>query len=254
MIPHLAEAFTLKSYEQLLQIGLDAGYRFSSFSEPDEFPDGPTCLLRHDIDNELLHCDPMLSVERRLGVRATYFVMLRSSAYNLHCVEALEIIKRIIADGHWLGLHFMGERFENATADEIVSEVRREAAWLETEFGVPVRAVSFHQPSRSIIEGNLEITGLVNTYNRKQLAGYHYMSDSNMDWRGHDPYQALSGRQYWKLQLLIHPMWWTHHPLSLLEKWQSVLRMNTRATTEHWQAREATLRNASVTWQWGEPR
>lgn len=238
--------FDIGMYARVLRAGLDSGYAFTSFGDIGREGGPRSCILRHDVDSELLGCGALLDVEKSLGVKATYFVMLRSTAYNLFCVEAVAMVRRILADGHWLGLHFMGERFEGAASSVIHDEVRREARWLEEEFGVPVKAVSFHQPTQQILDGQLDIPGLVNTYNRAQLGDYFYVSDTNMTWRHAHPVEIFSRGLHPRLQLLIHPMWWTSQPLPMLDKWRTVLEANQRAVVGHWQSRERTLQGIDL--------
>jgi hypothetical protein len=200
--------------------------------------------LRHDIDSELLGCGGMLDVEKSLGVMATYFLMTRSTAYNLFSVEAIAMVTRMLRDGHKIGLHFMGERCEGQSIPLIIEEVLRENRRLEQEFGIKPEAVSFHQPTKAILNAKISIAGLTNTYNASQMAPYFYVSDTNMMWRHQHPIEIFSGKLHDRLQLLIHPMWWTTQELGTLDKWREVLRNNQRAVIKHWQSRERTLANA----------
>ena len=233
--------FQLTGYERILRAARDAGYRFATFGQIGREDSPLSCLLRHDIDSELLGCGPMLDLERALGVRATYFIMIRSTAYNPFSVEGRAIVERLLADGHALGLHFMGELCEGDPAARIAEKVRREVDWLSAEFGTGIHAVSFHQPSQAVLDGQLEIPGLVNTYNRRQMGGYFYVSDTNMQWRHEHPADIFSRKVHPRLHLLIHPIWWTRGPLDVAGKWLAVLRSNDAAVIAHWQARERTL-------------
>jgi len=234
----------------LLRAGIEAGYEFVSFADLGKEAYARTCLLRHDVDSELLGCGGMLDVERSLGVTATYFLMTRSTAYNLFSVEAGAMVARILDEGHSIGLHFMGERCEGKSVSHIVEEVLREAGWLEREFGTRIDAVSFHQPTREILEAQLRIPGLVNTYNAAKMAPYFYVSDTNMNWRHEHPVDIFSRGLHERLQLLIHPMWWTEGPVDMLEKWNAVLRLNRKAVIDHWCARERTLAQLDLPLDW----
>jgi hypothetical protein len=238
--------FELKSYECLLSAGMQAGYSFVSFEGIGQEGAVRSCLLRHDVDSELLDCGGMLDVEKSLGVSATYFLMTRSTAYNLFSVEATAMVERMLRDGHRIALHFMGERCEGKDVPFIVEEVLRETRWLEQEFGVPVEAVSFHQPTQAILDAQIAIPGLINTYNSSQTAPYFYVSDTNMTWRHEHPIDIFARGLHDRLQLLIHPMWWTPEPLETLDKWRNVLRNNQQAVIDHWQSRERTLANADL--------
>lgn len=238
--------FELRYYQDLLRVGIEAGYEFVSFSEIGKEGSPRSCLLRHDVDSELLDCGGMLDVEKSLGVTATYFLMTRSTAYNLFSVEATEIVTRIVREGHRIGLHFMGERCEGKSIPFIIEDVLREARWLEQEFGVKVEAASFHQPTQTILDAQIAIPGLANTYNASQMGPYFYVSDTNMTWRHEHPRDIFSRGLHERLQLLIHPMWWTPEPLETLDKWRNVLRSNQQAVIDHWQSRERTLVNADL--------
>lgn len=238
--------FELKSYERVLRAGVDAGYEFVSFADIGKERSARSCLLRHDVDSELLDCDGMLDVEKCLGVTATYFLMMRSTAYNLFSVEATAMVRRMLRDGHKIGLHFMGERCEGQGIPEIVQEILREARWLEQEFDVRTEAVSFHQPTKAVLDAQIEIPGLANTYNASQMTPYFYVSDTNMNWRHEHPIEIFSRGLHERLQLLIHPMWWTAEPLATLDKWRNVLRNNQRAVIRHWQSRERTLAGVNL--------
>ncbi len=233
--------FELSFYERLLRAGIESGYEFVSFDAIGKEQSPQSCLLRHDVDSELLGCGGMLDVEKSLGVKATYFLMTRSTAYNLFSVEGTTAVRRMLDDGHRIGLHFMGERCGDMGVLQLVEEVLRETDWLEREFATKIEAVSFHQPSRTILDGQITIPGLINTYNVGQMAPYFYVSDTNMTWRHEHPIEIFSRGLYERLQLLIHPMWWTPEPLPTIGKWQAVLRNNQQAVLNHWLARERTL-------------
>lgn len=237
----MADDFTLTAYRALLKAGLDAGYAFLKFTDIGAEGSERSCLLRHDVDSELLALDGMLAVERDLGIKATYFVMTRSTAYNPFSVEGRSAIERILADGHSLGLHFMGELCEGMPAGEVSTRVLREKAWLEEEFGTSVDVVSFHQPTRAILDGQIVVPGMCNTYNKSQTDPYIYVSDTNMTWRHEHPAEIFERGLHPRLQLLVHPMWWTPASVDLRTKWQMVLEHNRRSLLDHWRARERSL-------------
>lgn len=233
--------FDLASYENLLRTGLNAGYKFVTFAEIGRENSQRSCLLRHDVDSELLGCDGMLDIERSLGITATYFLMTRSTAYNLFSIEGTAMVARMLRDGHKIGLHFMGERCEGKDVTFVVDQVLREVQWLEQEFGIKTEAISFHQPTQAILSAQIEIPGLANTYNASQMAPYIYVSDTNMEWRRDHPLDIFTQGIYQRLQLLVHPIWWTLQPMTTEEKWIAVLRLNREAVITHWQSRERTL-------------
>ena len=238
--------FLLANYERILEAALNSGYEFLSFDQIGKEQGPLSCLLRHDIDSELLHCNQMMDIEKELGIKATYFVMTRSTAYNLFCVEAMKQIERILSDGHRLGLHFMGELCEGDDTEIILEKVLNEVRWLEIEFGAPVNAISFHQPTKNILDSNFEIPSLCNTYNKNQTHPYFYVSDTNMSWLHEHPLDIFLNQIYPRLQLLIHPIWWTETLQGLEAKWKNVLDNNRRSVISHWSERERSLNGINL--------
>ena len=238
--------FLLSSYSQILELGLRQGYSFLGFDQIGQEQTPYTCLLRHDVDSELWSCLPMANIETRLGIPATYFVMMRSTVYNLFCLESLQTVEKLIKGGHNIGLHFMGELCENDSIEILSEKVLREVSLLEREFDITVPAVSFHQPTEKILKNDITIKGLINTYNQTQMKGYFYISDTNMIWKYESPAEIFRNHTYPHLQLLIHPIWWTERRLSLKDKWRHALDNNRQVVVEHWYARERTLEKGSL--------
>jgi len=233
--------FTLAHFRHVLRSGIRNGYKFISFSElaAHKRDDHLICCLRHDCDNDLTAAAAMASVERKLGVRATYFLMLRSAMYNLLSIPNAELVCRIIRNGHYIGLHFDEQRFPGMTLKQIAEYVDRERAMLHQEFRVPVDVVSFHQPSRRALANQAKIHCL-NTYDRRDMAGVDYLSDSNTVWDEGCPCDLFRERRHRRLQLLIHPEWWSKEEVNLLGKWKEMLRNNFELTQRSLLTRERT--------------
>lgn len=233
--------FTLEAYCEILKTGLDNGYEFLTFDQIGKESGNYSCILRHDIDSELWSCHSFSSLEKALGIRSTYFLMPRSTAYNLFCIESLRIVEQILKDGHSLGLHFMGELTEGDDEKTLIQKIEKETRWIEDEFGIEIASVSFHQPSKVILDNPIFIDPLINTYNKIQMRDYFYISDTNMIWKHEHPKEVFQHKIYPRLQLLTHPIWWTENPISLKEKWLNVLNYNNRQLVEHWKKRERSL-------------
>lgn len=239
-------SFTLSSYHAILETALNNGYQFLGFNQIGQEHSSYSCLLRHDVDSELWSCSAMADIEEELGISATYFLMLRSTSYNLFCIESREIIERLLKGGHHIGLHFMVELCEHDTIELLSEKVLAEVKMINHEIGVNIHAVSFHHPSEVILNNNILIGSLINTYNKIQMGDYFYVSDSNMVWRHQRPGEIFAHYVYPRIQLLIHPMWWTSEPMTLKEKWRNVLNYNRKAVIEHWSKRERTLKDISI--------
>jgi hypothetical protein len=238
-----AAPFTHARYREMLRAGKAAGYRFEPFSDIGavRLSGEPACLLRHDCDNDLVAAARLAEIEAEEQVRSTYFVMLRSAIYNLLAPTNAALVRRIIAAGHWLGLHFDESLVASVSDDRLVMLVDRERALLSEEFSSPVAAVSFHQPGRRILDNRLKFA-CVNTYDRETLSGFHYTSDSNLDFRGGDPIELFAAGTHTRLQALIHPEWWTETAMSLAEKWRLMLANNLELAQTSLLYREATFK------------
>lgn len=218
-----AHEFTYAHYARILRAAKDAGYRFGGYDGL--AAEGLTCVLRHDCDNDLTAAARMAAVEAEHGAASTYFLMLRSAQYNLLGPTSRELVGSILERGHALGLHFDARPYAAADAETVVAAVDAERSLVAREFGVPIDVVSFHQPSKRILDNEIRIS-CRNTYDRADMAGYHYLSDSCMVWKEGCPSDFLRERRSPRLQLLIHPEWWTETELSIEQKWTAMLRNN----------------------------
>jgi hypothetical protein len=61
---------------------------------------------------------------------------------------------------------------------------------------------------------NIEYSEMINAYAKIHFDMTNYVSDSNGYWRFRSLKEVLSDPNTEKLQVLIHPEWWTPEPLS----------------------------------------
>lgn len=220
------DGFSIDSYRRLLGAGRNAGYRFITFNEIAHDPGAERlCLMRHDVDVNVQFAAAMANVEAEEGIRSTYFLMLRSPAYNLLSRAAARSVREIAALGHEIGVHFDAQH-PLVDEDNLIPLVLEEARIVGDVAGTEVHAVSFHQPSRPILERDIEVPGLINTYNRRQLEGWHYASDSNRDWRGRSAFDLLAAGEHSRIQVLVHPMWWVCEAAGTEDVWEIAVRAN----------------------------
>jgi hypothetical protein len=236
-------AFTFKHYRRIVETGLESGYRFIGFEDLAAVRDHVPylCLLRHDCEGDLAAALRLGEIENELGVKSTYFVQLRSPLYNVLSTPQARFVKRLLELGHGLGLHFDERSYVYASTDELAARVDEERDILKGEFGVPVHVVSFHQPSPMVLENELKLRCL-NTYDRTDMRGVGYLSDSNWRWR-QDPIQAFRSHTHPHLQLLLHPECWTDRSMSIEQKWHQVLRHNAEIGQETLIERESTYKS-----------
>ena len=95
--------FSLDQYRSLLADLTAGGW----FPRPTGIrSQGPTLLLRHDVDFSVDFAHKLATVEFNLGIHSTYFFMLTSNMYNLISGAHKELVKDIAKMGHKVSIHF----------------------------------------------------------------------------------------------------------------------------------------------------
>jgi len=206
-----APDWTLARYLELLRLA-NANYSFEPFGSSSAIRHA---LWRHDIDYSL-DCALMVArAEAEQGVRATYFVMLGSTYYNVFEPASTRALKEIVAAGHWLGLHFDPEAHPEIGRDGLALEraIAHEASILGDLASIEVQAVSFHNPAfAGVLDFDQALLGgLVNAYGAPIRDSYFYTSDSFGYWR-HRPLDRVLVDPPPRLHALTHPVWWQTQP------------------------------------------
>lgn len=237
--------FTHEHYRKILRAGLDSGYRFAFFDDLSAISAAGqrACFLRHDCDNDLVAAARLAAIETEMGVASTWFVMPRSAMYNLLAPTNRHLVARILTGGHRLGLHFDASLWTDAPDDAMRAEVRRECGLLQDEFGQPITVISFHQPDQRILSGAFD-PEILHTYDKRRLDGVFYYSDSNLKFREGCPSEVFVRQQHRRIQLLVHPEWWTEEKLDLRQKWARMLANNVELAQSSLLERERTYTSA----------
>jgi hypothetical protein len=81
----------------------------------------------------------------------------------------------------------------------------------------PVSVVSMHRPSKSVLETDITIPGVINSYGQIFFKEFKYISDSRHNWR-EDAGTIISSKQYKRLHILTHPFWYTEKKMSCRDK------------------------------------
>ena len=210
--------FNIDGYKYLLKKAKEKQYIFSAYQEKKE----QMIFLRHDVDVSPHLALKMAQIEYELGIKSTYFFMLRSPFYNLFSRANDSIVREIINMGHHIGLHFdEGYYSKNLDLQVLIDE---EIDILEKNFNIKIDTVSFHQPSQKIINNEVSIRQ-INTYDTQFFKEIKYLSDSNMHFK-EDPFEIIQNSCYNKLQLLIHPIWWMVDGETTEEKFTNAITLN----------------------------
>lgn len=208
--------FTHEAYARLLELARRQ-YTFRGYEDFDR--QERYVLWRHDLDFSLVDALPLARMEAAAGVRASYFVHLHCDFYNPFDARSLRAVGEIAALGHAIGLHFDFALAGVRDAQGLAAKVQQEAGMLQAQYGVPVGAFSFHNPTPEALVFDADrYGGLVNTYARYFRNEVAYCSDSNGHWRYERLEDVLARPAKGPLQVLTHPTWWTPQVMSPKEK------------------------------------
>lgn len=193
--------FSHTHYEEILQ----------KIKETHKFVDFFNCsnndiILRHDVDVSLKDALKMAQIEHKVGVTSTFFILFHAELYNPFNLESTKIIREISQMGHKIGLHYNTSFFVQNSLDSSES-IKKELELMEQHFDTPVRVISAHDPG---INKNFQLnlpSGIINAYSDQFIKGRKYLSDSVQNWR--EGCLCKNFHKYNKLQVLIHPVWWT---------------------------------------------
>lgn len=221
--------FTYKGYAELLKLLAGTGYAFTDYHH---YMEQERCvILRHDIDRSPRFTLPLAEIEAEHQATSTWFVRLSSDMYNALSQTSRNDLRSLQSMGHEIGLHFDEAAYaaEDGTMEDLI---RREADILANALGSPVSTVSMHRPAQHILDGNMDIPGMVNAYSRVFFQEFKYLSDSRRHWREPVEEIAASGT-YPRLNILTHAFWYRDREENIED---TVRRFITSANQERYQS------------------
>lgn len=201
----------LGAYDSFLDAFLQQNYQTCFF--PDLNGQDQQMALRHDIDFDTNFALQTAVIEAEMGIKATYFFLLRSNFYNIFSPQDYENVCKIRELGHCISIHFdplIYEDFHRGLAQEV--EVFQK--YFDAEVGV----ISIHRPNDFFQKYDTPIMGIEHTYQNKYFRDIKYFSDSTGVWRFGHPHDSGEFRSRKPLHVLIHPIWWMVRGASNLEK------------------------------------
>ena len=198
--------FTYSAYAELINLIRDSGYSIVGYGDEST---QKKCILRHDIDMSIEKALCMAELEYSLGVKSTYFVLLKTDFYNPFSARSESILRKIADMGHTIGLHFDEVAYPNGT--DIPQAIKREADILSQAIGKPITVVSMHRPSKETLGADYRIDGIINSYSEEYFHNYKFLSDSRRRWRENAEDVIASG-EYPNLHILTHAFWYSDEP------------------------------------------
>lgn len=199
--------FTYESYERLLKCLIEKRYCITDYTTWEN--SDKTVILRHDIDNNLEKAVHFSEIEQNVcGGNAIYFVLLTSNFYNVQSKKSRKIVRKIIQNGGIIGLHFDETQYDESAADDLEQRIIKECNVLSEIIDYDVKCVSMHRPSLGLLEMDLKITGIANSYSNTFFKEMKYVSDSRRNWH-EDIENIVESEMYNRLHILTHPFWYS---------------------------------------------
>lgn len=249
--PHELPPFTRDGYRRLLGRFLDSGYRPATFA--DVRPDCRDLIVRHDVDLSLEAAVNIAELEHEIGIRATYFVMVSGSYYNIYSSDGRRLLTRLRELEHHIGLHFDPAVYPpDQSIAAYCDAVAHEFAQLSAFIADPVEIISFHNPRRDLVNRERPPGSPPHAYEPRFFQGLAYVPDSGGEWRFGGPFEQPAFKRGTAIHLLTHPIWWDHEeaspePAATLEKFAQAYqkRLQERMFRDFRAYRELLQRRAS---------
>jgi len=215
--------FTYASYKALVNWISNKGYTFSNFNEFNSIQ--KSVVMRHDIDLSVEKALEMALIDHSLGVKSTFFFLITSNFYNLMTSENKIKLKKIIELKHTIGLHFDELQYNINSVEEFEKYLAYEISILEKFLDLKINVFSNHRPSEFVLNGlQLNNRDIINAYSTENFKVAKYFSDSRMNWR-EDIYSQISKNDYSRIQINIHPFWYSNDKENIREKFINFIRI-----------------------------
>lgn len=226
--------FTIEEYGWILE--RVRHLRSAVFSE-DRIGKGDM-LWRHDVDIDMDRAVTMAKMEHERGICGTYFVLLRSEFYNLLEPRHMDSIRKIIALGHNIGLHFDARAYDIQEEADLEGPLASEKRFLEENLQKSINVFSFHITTPLLLSFRRpSYAGMRNTYSEAFQSGHiPYCSDSNGIWRHSRLKDFLEEHHEGPIQVLTHPVWWREEVMSPQSRIESYMATQERETWSTYRA------------------
>lgn len=187
-------------------------------------------LLRHDVEFSVERAFNLSLVEDVFTVKSSYFFQLSNNAYNILSKKNTNMIKNMYKRGHKIGLHYHLNGLTQKS--DIVKRIKKEVNVIETLLNIPIDRFSIHRPTKEALKMNINIPGLINTYNnlyftftdspdKIETNEIKYIADSKHIWNYALP-NKTTFNNFNKIQLLVHPYSWTEEGFNNIENFKSL--------------------------------
>lgn len=201
--------FCRSGYRSLIETLIAHGYRATTFANARK--QQRDLIVRHDVDVCLEAAVNIARIEHDLAIRATYFIMVSNSFYNIYSYEGRRLVDSIQKLGHYIGLHFDPSPYiDELDRDQYSEAVAHERRLLAAIVDNPLDIISFHNPPREMINRERPEGSPPHTYEPRFFTEFTYVPDSGGSWRFGGPFERPAFARGTAIHLLTHPVWWDH--------------------------------------------
>lgn len=163
-------------------------------------------ILRHDIDLDIRAAHNLFQIEKEIGIRSSFFVLISGTSYNPLSHENRRLLREISTNGFEVGVHFDPDAYDGIDDSGLKDKLDIEANILSNIIGEKVRSVSLHRPA---LCGDYPLfKGYYNTYDPQIFGKDRYLSDSMMKFT-QDIYEFSKKALSEPIQILLHPIHYT---------------------------------------------
>lgn len=115
-----------------------------------------------------------------------------------------------------MGLHFDEARYREiaGNAEAIKEKILEEADLLGRAVGNRIDIVSMHRPSKLVLDEDIEMPGMINSYGRTYSKDFKYLSDSRRKWKELVE-EIIASEEYERLHILTHAFWYKEEECDL---------------------------------------
>ena len=100
--------FTYSHYAEIFRTAILEDYQIITLADwfQGRYDSNRKVLVnRIDVDDNIQRLWPMADIFRKLGIRTSIFLRLHARGYNLLFHDNISLVRRLLADGHEVGLH-----------------------------------------------------------------------------------------------------------------------------------------------------